>query len=185
MKDSKQKKLTYRLIEPEDPMGTLIHDMISTIVVEHHPDLAEAKIAVAWHLSRKPDQDGRMSLGTTKLVGNLERELMEHDFVIVLVKEFWDDPNVTDDQRQALLDHQLSRAARVLGKDGEPVEDERERKRYRLVKPDLQEFSAVVKRRGMYRKEIEKFYQALQSAKQGNLFRKPEQESDGPRAVKS
>lgn len=184
MKDAKQKKLTYRLIEPEDPVGTLIHDMIATIVVEHHPDLAEATIAVAWHLSRKPDKDGRMQLGSTKLVGNLERELMEHDFIVVLVKEFWDDPNVTDDQRRALLDHQLSRVARVIDEGGEPIEDERERKRYRLVKPDLQEFSAVVKRHGMYRKEIEKFYQSLQSSKQGKLFTAPDQQTDGPRAVK-
>lgn len=177
MKDAKQKKLTYRLIAPAEPYGLLIHEMIVELVRAHHDDLRSAKISVAWHLSRKPDQDGRMSLGTTKLVGNLERELMDPDFIIVLVKEFWDDAEVKDEQRRALLDHQLSRVALLLDKEGEPVEDERGRKCYRLVKPDLQEFSSVVERHGMYRAEIERFWQSLKHAEQRNLFERDKPET--------
>ena len=184
MKDAKQKKLTYKLIEREGGPGEKMYALLDELVVKHHEDLAQARIALAWNLSWKPDVDGRAQLGKCKRVGNLERELMEYDFVIILLKEFWESLDVTDEQRRALLDHELCHGALTLDKSGEPVEDERGRKMYRIRKHDILEFTEIVARHGCYKRDLEQFAQALQRSKQGNLFRKPDETSDGPRAVK-
>ena len=185
MKDAKQKKLTYKLIEREGAPGEKMYALLDELVVEHHEDLAQARIALAWNLSWKPDVDGRATLGKCKRVGNLERELMEYDFVIILLREFWDEVAVTDEQRAALLDHELCHGALKLDKDGEPVEDERGRKVYRTRKHDIEEFTAIIARHGCYKRDLENFAQALRRSKQGNLFGKPDEDSAGPRAVKS
>ena len=184
MKDAKQKKLTYKLIEREEAPGEKMYALLDELVVKHHEELAQACIALAWNLSWKPDVDGRATLGKCKRVGNLERELMDFDFVIILLKEFWESLDVTDEQRAALLDHELCHGALCLDKNGEPVEDERGRKVYRTRKHDILEFTEIVARHGCYKRDLEQFAQALQRSKQGKLFRKPAEASDGPRAVK-
>ena len=183
MKDAKQKKLSYRLIEREDDAGAKIYGLMDELVVQYHEDLAQANIALAWNLSWKPDLDGRATLGKCRKVGSLDRELMEYDFVIILLREFWDSSDVTDEQRRALLDHELCHGAVVKDKNGDPVEDERGRKLYRTRKHDIEEFSQVVERHGTYKHELEKFAQAIQKSRQGKLFPSDDEAQAGPKAV--
>ena len=185
MKDAKQKKLSYKLIEREGAPGEKMHALLDELVVEHHQDLAQARIALAWNLSWKPDVDGRVTLGKCKKASDLDRELVDYDFVIILNREFWEHGDVDDHKRRALMDHELSHGALKLDAYGEPVEDEKGRKVYRTRKHDIEEFTEIVSRYGCYKRDLENFAQALQRSKQGNLFRKPDQETDGPRAVKS
>ena len=182
MKDAKQKKLSYRLIEREDDAGAKIYALMDELIVKYHEDLAQANIALAWNLSWKPDIDGRATLGKCRKVGALDRELHQFDFVIILLQEFWDSGDVTDEQRRALLDHELCHGAVVLDKNGEPVEDERGRKVYRMRKHDIEEFSQVVERHGTYKRDLEKFAAALQKSRQGKLFQTDEEQA-GPKAV--
>ena len=181
MKDAKQKKLSYRLIEREEDAGAKIYALMDELVVKFHEDITQANIALAWNLSWKPDIDGSATLGKCRKVGSLDRELMAFDFVIILLREFWESADVSDDQRRALLDHQLCHGAVVLDKNGEPVEDERGRKVYRMRKHDIEEFSQVVERHGTYERDLEKFAKALQKSKQGKLF-PPNEAQPGPKA---
>ena len=179
-KVKKPKRVSYELIRPEDPMGTLMYEMLKDVVSKWHDDLINAQIVLAWNTSWKADIDGRVKLGMCKKASDLDRELvgigrrkdtvLGVDFIVVLQKQFWKDESVSDGQRTALLDHELSHATLKLDADHEPVEDERGRKVYRIVKHDLEEFSAVVARHGMYKKDIEVFAKSLQRAKQRGLF---------------
>lgn len=164
------KQLTYKLIESGNEPGLSMYAMLAEIVAGYHEDLAQAVIGLAWNLTWKPDVDGRVQIGKCKKSSDLDRELMDFDFVIVLNREFWQEKLVEDNQRRALLDHELCHGALKFDADGEPVEDERERKVYRTKKHDVEEFTAIIERHGCYKRDLEQFAAALRKSKQGSLL---------------
>lgn len=166
--EPKPKSVAYRFIPPESEVGEHMYALLRTLVNEYHRDVIGARIALAWNVVWKPDVDGRVILGQCRKVSDLEREvneLLPYDFVIVLRKEFWQDPCVTDLQRRALLDHELCHAAVKLDEHGEPVVDERERTVYRIRKHDLEEFAEIAERYGCYKRDVEEFAKRLDRAR--------------------
>ena len=161
MKRKKLKTVAYELIGDGTPDGIPMYGMLRRYVRDHHPDLADARIVLAWCLSWKPDVDGRVVLGKCKKASDLDRELAAFDFIVLLRRAFWRHPSVTDAQREALLDHELCHAAAKFDATGEPVVDERGRRVWRTRKHDLEEFTAVVERHGMWHAELETFASAL------------------------
>ena len=157
----KEKKVAYELIGDGTPIGTPMYLLLSDLVTQHHEEIRDARIALAWALSWKPDVDGRVVLGKCKKASELDRELAAFDFIILLNRKFWQDFEVTDHQRRALLDHELCHAAVSYDKDGEPVVDERGRKVYRTRKHDIEEFTAIVSRYGCYKRDLEQFAASL------------------------
>lgn len=161
MRRAKTKKVAYELIgegtDDGTPMYLLLHELIS----KHHEHLRDARIALAWAKSWKPDVDGRLILGKCKKASDLDRELAAFDFIILLNRGFWRDPDVTDAQRRALLDHELCHAAVAYDQRGEPIIDERGRQVFRLRKHDIEEFAAIVERHGTYKRDLETFAAAL------------------------
>ncbi len=156
-----------------------MYQLLEELVFTHHQHLRNARIALAWHLGWKPDADGRVKLGMCKKASDLDRELAAYDFVILLRHLFWTDPQVTDPQRRALLDHELCHADVRLNKYGEPLTDERGRTVYRTRRHDIEEFSEVVERNGLWKRDLEDFAAAIQ--------RSPQRELDlgGPRLVQT
>jgi hypothetical protein len=161
----KPKKVNYRLIGKGSPLYPMMDELIGL----YHEELAQARIALAWNLSWKPDVDGRVTLGKCKKASDLDRELAAYDFVIILRQEFFEDAEVTDAQRRALLDHELCHAAPKLDEDGEQLEDEKGRKVWRTRKHDIEEFEQIVARHGCYKRDLERFAAALKQSKQGKL----------------
>jgi hypothetical protein len=160
------KKLTYELIPTNTTVGLLIYGMAEELIADHHDDLKEARIAIAWNRSWKPDVDGRQTLGKMKKASDLDRELMHYDFVVILSESFWTHPDVTDHQRRALMDHELSHGARKLHPETlEPIEDAKGRTVYRIIKHDIEEFSSVVRRWGCWKHELEVFFGSLQKGR--------------------
>lgn len=156
------KRVSYELIDPKSVIGQPVYKLLRELVKAHHDDLVDARIALAWCTSWKPDVDGRVTLGKCRKASDLDRELAAFDFIILLKKSFWQDQSVTVDQRRALLDHELCHAGvRLDDRTGDPVTDERGRKVYRLVKHDVEEFSAIVSRYGVWKKDLEQFAAAL------------------------
>lgn len=166
-----RKALAYLIIPPKGDPGETMYGMLRDVVIEHHDDdLRDAKIALAWAKNWKPDTDGRLKLGSTKIIGDPERELTKHDILITVNQGFWQHEDVTDEMRLAMLHHQLCYVTLRYDNDGEPQEDEKERKVYRNVKPDVVEFTSVVRNYGFYTKDLEKFAEAVQNNRQGSLF---------------
>lgn len=160
------KRVSYELIDRKhETVGKPIYRLLRDLVQAHHTHLIDARIALAWCTSWRPDVDGRVVLGKCKKASDLDRELAAFDFIILLKKSFWQDLAVTADQRAALLDHELCHAdVKLDERTGEPVTDERGRKVYRLRKHDIEEFAAVVERHGVYKRDLEQFAAALNRA---------------------
>lgn len=162
------KAITYVLIPQASEIGRPMYELLYGIVDEHHEELSQShvRIALAWCTSWKRDVDGRLTLGKCKKATDLDRELAPYDFVVLLNRDFWLNPRVTDLQRRALLDHELMHAALAYDADGAPKVDDRGRRVYRIRKHDLEEFRDIAARYGCYKADIEDFMQALTRAEQ-------------------
>lgn len=176
-KPKQPKRITYEIIEPKTPTGEIMYRLLDRLVKNHHHELsnAHARIALAWCTSWKADVDGRVKLGMCKKASDLDRELSPFDFVILLSRQFWTNTSVTEQQKTALLDHELMHAsvkADTTNRD-EIAHDERGRPIFRIRKHDIEEFQDVVARHGTYKRELERFAQALRRAP---LLRKAEKE---------
>src|SRR3990167_4639918 len=109
----KPKRVSYELIAPRSHSGEPMYQLLFAELGAHHGHLKEARITLAWNTSWKPDVDGRVTLGKCKKASDLDRELADYDFVILLRRDFWESPIVSDAQRLALLDHELMHAAEI------------------------------------------------------------------------
>jgi hypothetical protein len=164
-RDQKPKKVSYQLLDPASEDGRPLYTLLGELVAAHHEDLRDARIALAWCTSWKADVDGIVTLGKCRRASDLDRELAAWDFIILLREAFWRDPQVTDHQRRALLDHELTHAGLKHDVHGEPVEDERGRKVWRVRKHDLEEFSCIAERYGVWKRDLETFARALDRAR--------------------
>jgi hypothetical protein len=185
-KPKSRKAVSYELLNPDSTVGEPVYRLLRELVIAHHEHLKDARIALAWCTSWKPDVDGRVTLGKCKKASDLDRELAAYDFIILLKKSFWQDVSVTPDQRRALLDHELCHAGvKCDERTGEPVYDERGRKVYRTVKHDVEEFSAIAERYGHWKRDLEMFAQALNRSARGPWVPcRTCQESDSPGWIK-
>lgn len=165
-----RKKLSYKLIKMDDDGAAAMYSMLNRVVEAHHGELTQARIALAWARSWNADADGRVKLGQCKRVGDPEREMHGYDFVIILRALFWQDGQVTDEQREALLDHELCHAAIDYDADLEPKRDQLGRICYRIRKHDVEEFTQIIARRGVWKRDLEAMAQALERSKQRELF---------------
>lgn len=163
------KRIAYALIQPESDDGRPMYDLLERLVAEHHTELAEARIALAWNVVWKPDVDGRVTLGKCKKASDLDRELAAYDFVIILRREFWAYPSVSDAQRAALLDHELMHATVKLDANGDPTMDTRGRTVYRIRKHDIEEFRDIMVRHGCWKRDLEEFAAAILRGPQQQL----------------
>jgi hypothetical protein len=161
------KRVSYQLLKREAPENEAAYGMLRDLVNKHHDELNHQRIALAWNLAWKPDVDGRCTLGKCKRLTDLDREFTSYDFVIILRREWWLHRDVKDAQRLALLDHELCHATvRLDPNSGEPIEDDRGRKVYRVRKHDIEEFEEVVRRHGTYKRDLEVFAAGLLQGQQ-------------------
>lgn len=166
MKPKKAKKVSYELILRDSEAGKRMYPLLEQLIAKHHDDLVDARIALAWNTGWTPDVDGRWILGKCKKASDLDRELAAFDFVILLNRIFWENADVSDHQRAALLDHECYHAAVKYDERGERVIDERGRVVYRTRKHDLEEFAAIAERYGCWKRDLEQFAGALARAHQ-------------------
>lgn len=173
-KKAKAKPVPYRFIEQDSEEGKPMYVRLARLVDAHHEDLTQARIALVWHLGWKPDVDGRVTLSTTRRVGDLERELRGdftcYDFVVLLNRKWWTDPLTTSAHRDARLDHALCHARPKFDQAGEPEVDERGRNVYRLRDEDVIEFSEIIKRHGTYTRNLELAASALDRVRQDSKY---------------
>lgn len=155
---AKPKKILFEIVKREDVLlSGNPYELLDEIRAENHFDTAEARIALAWKKGTKPDVDGHLILGKCVKASDLQRELVDYDFVIVLNKEVWEDPEFTRAQKLALIDHELCHAARAEDGDGHPMTDTKGRPVWRTRRHDIEEFRCIVERHGCYKRDLELF----------------------------
>lgn len=162
-KAKKLKSVNFKLIEPpKEGEKSEPYELLAEVRREWHKDTAEAKIALAWRTQLKPDTDGRLMVGRCCRASELQRELIAWDFVILLNAEAWSEKEFTRERKLALLDHEMCHVAQALDKKtGKQRYDERIRPIWRTRGHDIEEFRAVVARHGTYKRDLERFAEAL------------------------
>lgn len=156
-KTPKPKVPAHERIEPNaDPYK--MYPLLKELVRDHRPDLADAKIALAWRFGWKRNKDGLLALGKCKKAGDLDKQFHDYDFVIILNNEAW--KTLSDTQRRALMHHEIEHAAISEDQNGNPKKDAQGRQMYRVRKHDLEEFQSIVSTYGCYKADIESFVRA-------------------------
>lgn len=139
---SKPKQPPYTAVDADDQA----YKLLAQVIKEHHPDLLDARIALVWANTLKPDRDGHVTWGTARKVGPLDGLFNANDFIITLNSTVWAEL-LASGRAAALLDHELCHCGVTFNDDGEPV--------FYIAKHDLEEFVAVVERHGLWRKSVE------------------------------
>ena len=180
----KPKKVLFELIKPEDVfLSGQPYELLAEIRAEQHFDTAEAKVWLVWRKGTKPNVDGKIVLGECVLITGVHRELIDYDFVIVLNKEFWEDSEFNREKKLALLDHEMCHAARAVDCDGEPMRDTKQRPVWRVRGHDVGEFEEIVLRHGVWKRDLERFAEAIAKRKKSPLFDGDQLKAEGEKLV--
>jgi hypothetical protein len=131
-----------------------VEEIARRLIAEHHPHLASAKIAYLM-ADKLPPVKGRPRGGAAAKATERERLLHGYDFVITINREVWLD--LTPEQREALVDHELSHCG--VTADGS----------WTIWPHDLEEFAAVVKRHGLWSEGVRAFGKAMAEQLQFDL----------------
>lgn len=151
------RKVSVELIPEDNPA----YEMMRKIRKRHHQHIRKAKIGLAWKKKIKPDRDGHILLGKCRKMGDLQRELSEYDFIILLNKEVWEDDKFGYKRQKALLDHELCHAAQAYDKEGKRMKNDRGKYVFRMRHHDVEEFSEIVDRHGIWKVDLQRFADAL------------------------
>lgn len=137
-----------------------IAPLAKPIIGNHHPHLHNVRIEYVFR-DKTATKAGKAVLGSARLVRGLSAMLStpgatdtdDNDyFVIELSEEAW--ALLSTDKRKALLDHELSHCQVAIDPNSGEVK--------LSIRPhDLEEFSGVVARHGLWMEDIEEFLKAL------------------------
>jgi hypothetical protein len=181
---TKKKKLPpFELIDHAAKPQLEPYKLMAQIRKEYHEDIKDAKIALAYQKGLKADVDGHVVLGKCIKASDLQRELVDWDFVILLNHEVWTATEFTKEKKMALLDHELCHAELALDKEGEPKVDASGRKQYRIRKHDIEEFQCIVSRHGLWKRDLERFGETIIKQAQKTLEFPPVAASAGGEVV--
>ena len=134
--------------------GEDVHEMAREIIEAHHPNLIEAGIIYLFR-DKAPQRAGKTICGTASKVSAKENAIARshYAFKIEIAFDVW--TLQTDEWRRALLDHELCHCT------GDAEEG------WEIVGHDLEEFTCIVERHGLWRSDVEAF---LRRAEQLELF---------------
>lgn len=144
-----------------------VEEVAEKLIAEHHDHLSGVPIR---YLFREPTakSKGRLVFGKARKVGGLNAHLVAlavdeelgddppDFFVVEIAAQVWEALN--EQQRVALVDHELCHF------DVEEPEDVDEDRKLRIVGHDLEEFTEVVQRHGLWRDSVEAFAKAAAGA---------------------
>lgn len=157
-----KKQSTYEVI-PREAQPEL-YALMDELVEGYHPDLEDARIALAWRHGWKADPDGRCVLGQMRKASDLDRQLHSYDFALLLNFEVWQAVTFSEAQRRALLDHELCHGAIARDSEGETRYTPDGQVVYRIRKHTIEEFHEVVARHGQWKGDIQTFVERAMAA---------------------
>jgi len=124
-----------------------------------HGRLREANIKYLYRTGTWTSK-GKAVLGKTHKASDRDRHLHGYDFVVVINATAWQ--NLTERQKRALIDHELSHCEPEVNAAGEVTG-------WTVVTHDLEEFAGVVRRHGLWYEDVKAFAGALEEAQQLQL----------------
>lgn len=145
--------------------AAVVEEIAYHLIQQHHPHLVQHAVRIEYIFrSDTPKTKGKSVRGTMRIVSSLNaffgrenREAKDQPikrfFAMVISRPAWD---VMDaDERQALVDHELCHAYATYDDGGTKLQ---------LLHHDLEEFTAVVLRHGIWKRDMKPFASAVMSA---------------------
>lgn len=126
-----------------------VKQVAKKLIENYHGHLVEAKIAYLFRHGNW-NSKGKVVFGKAQKVPDEWKYLTGYDLRVVVNKDVWD--KLTPEQREALVDHELCHFTKDEDGEGNP--------NWSIEEHDIQEFSQVVQRHGLWRKEVENFFTA-------------------------
>jgi len=124
-------KVIFR--ECGEEVYTLMHELIN----EYYLNLRNVKIKCLFY-DKLRKRGGKVVLGTSEVVSPKFNYLTDIDFIISIYEDAWD--IMVEEQRKALLDHELHHLFIDEDKEGNPV--------CKILLHDLEDFKEIIERYG-------------------------------------
>lgn len=138
-------------------VAEIAHDLLE----EHHGHLAEARVYYLFRLGPWASK-GDVVLGKAYKVSDRDKYLHGYDFLIVINKDYW--PALTEEQRVALVDHELCHCSRGEDtSDGYP--------KWEIRNHTVEEFVEVIRRHGLWKEDVKRFIEVgIEANRQLTLY---------------
>ena len=136
--------------KPEFWRDTNLDHLAEEIRIKHHEHLHDAEIS--YLMTKKPmSRGGKVIAGKAKLSKGLLGFYSRADFIIIIQAEAWDKADLPT--RQALVDHELCHCTYEPEEDGS--------KTWALREHDVEEFTKIIDRHGLWKEDLQSFGQAV------------------------
>lgn len=143
-----------------------VRQIAEDLIPKYHQHLIDFDVKIRYvFIDKTPKNKGREVWGTCRKVSNLNAFLADGDdscepfFVITISQDVWD--VLPHDKRIALVDHELCHTLAEANQKED--DDEADPVKLSTVPHDLEEFSCIVRRHGLWRDDIEAFVKAATS----------------------
>jgi hypothetical protein len=124
-----------------------VEAIAKNLIPMYHPELATARVKYIF-VDKASMKNGKPIFGKVRKVSGVLEYLLESDFMLEVGLDQWNELN--EQQRGALVDHLLERCT------GEESEEDASMK-WTMREPDVQEFSAILRRHGAWNDELTAF----------------------------
>lgn len=135
----------------DDPLGPAA--LAQPLIADHHQHLVDARIGYLYRRKAKTG-GGKVTLATASLVPERWQVFAPFDFCIEVAWLQWQQLDVA--QRQALVDHELYHCDLEVDDDGQGT--------WTLRKHDVEEFSEVITRHGLWKSDVRDFVETARQA---------------------
>jgi hypothetical protein len=150
------KKTVYELVDPDNDERGLprnaIYQRLNRIIAQHHPDLAECRFLILFHIDVKADKDNRLRLAWVQTMNEESALISGKDVKLTINKQFWIAPETLESDQDMVLDHECCHIRPDTNEEGEQKTDERGRKLYRMRGHEVEEFVEIIERHGYQRR---------------------------------
>lgn len=117
--------------------GDDVYGVMGEILNEYHSSLCNCKIKCLFY-DKLRKKSGKIILATAEAVSAKYSYLTGLDFIISVYDEAW--LVMVDQEKRALLDHELNHCFVGEDKNGEPV--------YKIIPHDVEDFRVIIERYG-------------------------------------
>jgi hypothetical protein len=119
-----------------------------SLIPVYHPELATARCKYVF-VDKASQKNGKPVRGKIRKVTGILEYLLEADFLMEIALDQWNE--LADTQRKALIDHLLECCT------GEEDEEDGGDMKWSVREPDVQEFSAILRRHGAWNDDLAAF----------------------------
>ena len=148
--EKKRRAVKVKMVDREHS-GKVVkpYAVMEKLIADHHPALAEARIVLFWQKGWRPDADGVLCLAKVKKASDVDKELSEFDFAVMLNHAAWNETRMDEEVLAMSIDDELHRCRPEMDRDGSQRSDDRGRLCWRLAGYPIKTHPEMLRRYGL------------------------------------